>query len=63
VKCGGILPAKFNIAQGLSGAARSKAFQELWQTAHDQNVFIPLFGLNFIHGISPKLHWGNRGTI
>jgi hypothetical protein len=21
-------------------------------------VFIPLFGLNFIHGISSKLHWG-----
>jgi len=21
-------------------------------------VFIPLFGLNFVHGMSPKLKWG-----
>ena len=49
--------AKFNNVLGLSGEARGKGFQELWQIAYDQNVFIPLFGLNFIHGISPKLHW------
>jgi peptide/nickel transport system substrate-binding protein len=49
---------KFNQVLGLSGDARVKGFQELWATAYDQNVFIPLFGLNFIHGISPKLHWG-----
>ena len=41
----------------MSGDARAKGFQELWATAYDQNVFIPLFGLNFIHGISPKFHW------
>jgi peptide/nickel transport system substrate-binding protein len=65
MRCGGVnsawcdqeWTAKFNIAQGLSGDARSKAFQELWQIAYDQNVFIPLFGLNFVHGISPKLNW------
>ena len=34
-----------------------QAFQELWQIAYDQNVFIPLFGINFVHGLSPKLHW------
>jgi peptide/nickel transport system substrate-binding protein len=64
--CGGVMAlwcdrewtARFNTAQGLSGEARSKAFQELWQTVYDQNLFVPLFGLNFIHGISPKLHWG-----
>jgi peptide/nickel transport system substrate-binding protein len=49
--------AKFNNVLGLSGEARSKGFQELWQIAYDQNVFIPLFGLNFVHGISPKFHW------
>jgi hypothetical protein len=42
---------------GLSGEARSQGLQELWQIAHDQNTHIPLFGLNYIHGISPKLHW------
>jgi len=49
--------AKFNSALGLTGDARSKAFQELWQIAYDQNVMIPLFGLNYVHGFSPKFHW------
>jgi peptide/nickel transport system substrate-binding protein len=65
-RCGGVQAtwcdqewtAKFNNVLGLSGDARAKGFQELWQVAYDQNVWIPLFGLNFIHGISPKLHWG-----
>jgi peptide/nickel transport system substrate-binding protein len=63
--CGGVMAvwcdqewtAKFNNVLGLSGDARAKGFQELWQVAYDQNVFTPLFGLNFIHGISPKFHW------
>jgi peptide/nickel transport system substrate-binding protein len=42
----------------MGGEARAKSFQELWATAYDQNVFVPLFGLNFIHGMSPKLTWG-----
>jgi peptide/nickel transport system substrate-binding protein len=50
--------AKFTNVLGLSGDARVKGFQELWAIAYDQNVFIPLFGLNFIHGLSPKLKWG-----
>jgi peptide/nickel transport system substrate-binding protein len=65
MRCGGVnsawcdeeWTAKFNTAQALSGEARSKAFQELWQIAYDQNVMIPLFGLNFVHGLSPKFHW------
>jgi hypothetical protein len=64
-RCGGVnsvwcdqeWTAKFDNVLGLSGEARSKGFQELWQIAYDQNVVIPLFGLNFIHGISPKFHW------
>ena len=64
-KCGGVSSvwcdqewtAKFNNVLGLGGDARVKGFQELWQVAYDQNVFIPLYGLNFIHGISPKLNW------
>ena len=67
-KCGGVRSvwcdqewtAKFNNVLGLDGDARVKGFQELWQTAYDQNVFIPLYGLNFIHGISPKLHWDKQ---
>jgi peptide/nickel transport system substrate-binding protein len=64
-RCGGVQShwcdqewtAKFNNALGLGGEARSKAFQELMQVVHDQNTHIPLFGLNFVHGISPKFHW------
>ena len=63
--CGGVAShwcdqewtAKYNNVLGLGGEARSKGFQELWQIAYDQNVFIPMFGLNYIHGISPKFHW------
>ena len=65
-QCGGVSAhwcdqdwtSKFNTVQGQSGDARSKGFQDLWATAYDQNIFIPLFGLNFIHGMSPKLKWG-----
>jgi peptide/nickel transport system substrate-binding protein len=64
--CGGIMSlwcdqewtAKLNNVMGLSGEPRSKGLQELWATARDQNVVIPLFGLNFVHGMTPKLHWG-----
>jgi peptide/nickel transport system substrate-binding protein len=64
-QCGGAIAlwcdqewtAKFNNVLGLGGDARAKGFQELWATAYEQNVYIPLFGLNFIHGISPKFHW------
>jgi peptide/nickel transport system substrate-binding protein len=51
---------QLNNVLGLSGDARAKGFQELWATAREQNVLIPLFGLNFMHGISPKLHWDPR---
>ena len=64
-RCGGVSSAwcdqewtaKFSNVLGLGGDARAKGFQELWQVVYDQNVFIPLFGQNFMHGISPKLHW------
>jgi peptide/nickel transport system substrate-binding protein len=64
-RCGGVnsqwcdeaWTAKFNNVLGLSGEARSKGFQELWKIANEQHVFIPLFGLNFVHGTSPKFHW------
>jgi peptide/nickel transport system substrate-binding protein len=51
---------KFNQVLGMSGDARAKGFQELWQVAYDQNVLVPLFGLNFIHGTSPKLKLGPK---
>jgi peptide/nickel transport system substrate-binding protein len=64
-RCGGVTSqwcdqewtAKFDNVLGLSGEARAKGFQELWQVAYDQNVWIPLFGMNFVHGTSPKFHW------
>ena len=53
-------PTKFTTTLGLSGDARAKGFQELWATAYDQNVFIPLFGLNFVHGIVAEAEVGAR---
>jgi len=48
---------KLTTTLGLTGDARVKGFQEIWQTIHEANVFMPLYGLNFVHGITPKLHW------
>jgi len=48
---------KLTATLGLTGDARVKGFQELWATAREANVFMPLYGLNFVHGITPKLHW------
>ena len=43
-----------------TGEPRATGFQELWAYAYDHYAFIPLFGLDFIHGISQKLSWTPR---
>jgi peptide/nickel transport system substrate-binding protein len=62
VWCDQAWEAKFTNVLGLTGEPRVKGLQELWATAHEQNVWAPLFGLNFVHGMSPKLHWGPPRT-
>jgi peptide/nickel transport system substrate-binding protein len=52
--------SKLNTAATLSGDQRAAAFQDLWAYAYNHYAFIPLFGLDFIHGVSPKLSWTPR---
>lgn len=44
-------------AGGMTGDERDKAYQAAWAYAYDQYWFIPLFGLDYVHGASPKLKW------
>jgi peptide/nickel transport system substrate-binding protein len=52
-------------AKNLTGDARDKAFQSLWEYAYDKYWFVPLFGLNWAHGASARLQWTPRldGTV
>jgi peptide/nickel transport system substrate-binding protein len=58
--CDEAFTQKFKQAATMSGGDRDKAFQELWKTAYDEYWFIPLFGLDFVHGTSAKLKWTPR---
>ena len=40
-----------------SGEERDKTYQAAWAYAYDQYWFIPLFGLDYVHGASPRLKW------
>jgi peptide/nickel transport system substrate-binding protein len=51
---------KWKAALGLIGEERDKAFQELWSIAYDRVAFAPLFGLDYVHGIDPRLKWTPR---
>jgi peptide/nickel transport system substrate-binding protein len=44
-------------AGGQTGEERDKTYQAAWAYAYDQYWFIPLFGLDYVHGASPKLKW------
>jgi peptide/nickel transport system substrate-binding protein len=47
-------------AKNLTGDARDKAFQGLFEYAYDKYWYVPLFGLNWVHGASAKLQWTPR---
>jgi peptide/nickel transport system substrate-binding protein len=47
-------------AKVLTGEARHKAFQGLWEFAYDKYWYLPVFGLNWAHGTSAKLQWTPR---
>jgi peptide/nickel transport system substrate-binding protein len=47
-------------AKVLTGDARDKAFQELWAYAYDKYWYVPLFGLNWVHGATTRLQWTPR---
>jgi peptide/nickel transport system substrate-binding protein len=70
LRCGGVQTAwcdqeftnKLNNVLAVGGDARVQGFRELWATAYEQNVMVPLYGLNFVHGQTPKLKWGPPRT-
>jgi peptide/nickel transport system substrate-binding protein len=44
-------------AGALTGEERNKAYQAAWKYAYDQVWYLPLFGLDYVHAVSPKLKW------
>ncbi|HZO28453.1 MAG TPA: ABC transporter substrate-binding protein [Chloroflexota bacterium] len=50
----------YNEAAPLTGDARDKAFQKVWEYGYDKIWYMPLFGLNWVHGASAKLKWEPR---
>jgi peptide/nickel transport system substrate-binding protein len=50
----------YNAAAPLTGDARDKAFQKIWEYGYDKIWYMPLFGLNWVHGASAKLKWEPR---
>jgi peptide/nickel transport system substrate-binding protein len=46
--------------KNLTGEARDKGFQGLWEYAYDKYWYMPLFGLNWVHGATAKLQWTPR---
>ena len=51
---------RYSEARVLTGDARDKAFQGLWEYAYDKYWYMPLFGLNWTHGASARLEWTPR---
>ena len=51
---------RYTEAKHLTGDAREKAFQALWEYAYDKYWYVPLFGLNWAHGASNGLVWEPR---
>ena len=37
-----------------------KAFQALWEYEYDKYIYVPLFGLNWVHGATAKVQWTPR---
>ena len=44
-------------AQSLMDDQRDKALQALWAYAYDKYWFLPLFGMDYVHGASPQVQW------
>jgi peptide/nickel transport system substrate-binding protein len=47
-------------AATLMGDERDAAYQKIWADAYDQYWFVPLFGLNYVHGLSARTEWQPR---
>ena len=60
IGCDEELMKLYNAAAPLTGEARDQAFQKVWEYGYDKIWYMPLFGLNWVHGASAKLKWEPR---
>jgi peptide/nickel transport system substrate-binding protein len=47
-------------AATLMGDERDAAYQKIWADIYDKYWFVPLFGLNHVHGLSARTEWKPR---
>lgn len=52
--------AEMDKAAVLSGDERVAAYRKLWAEAYDQYWMVPVFGIDYIHGLSARLDWTPR---
>lgn len=52
--------AKMDKVGASTGEDRVKGYQALWQEIHDNYWVIPIFGSDFIHGVSDRVEWTPR---
>ena len=59
IGCDDEITKMYSEAAPQTGEARDKAFQKIWAYGYDKIWYMPLFGLNWVHGAS-KLKWEPR---
>jgi peptide/nickel transport system substrate-binding protein len=57
---GEALQKKIDEASGLTGDERVAAYRAIWKEIYDENLFVPLFGLDYVHGLSARVDWTPR---
>jgi peptide/nickel transport system substrate-binding protein len=44
----------------LSGDERARGYQELWAAIREEYWVVPIFGINYVHGLSARVDWTPR---
>ena len=57
IGCDAEFDRRYKESKDLTGEAREKAFQGLLEYANPKLWYLPLFGLNWVHGASGRLQW------
>ncbi len=52
--------ARSAVVAGLDGEERAAGYRALWQEIYDNVWVIPLFGLDYVHGLSKRVNWAPR---
>ncbi len=52
--------AEIDKTAALTGAARAASYQAMWKEIQDNYWVIPLFGTDYIHGLSARVNWTPR---